>query len=209
MKTKSHRIWVVFTMTLIASMIKGDIPNCMIYEPDSQKNICSQCEDGFFLKRKLDDTRTNFTTTCPPCSPHCKTCIDVEKCLSCSNFRNLKNVTIFFVPTQTCLFKLEYSAGIFVGLITIAILVYITMYYCFCSKVKDIEKLFLSHEGGGNNYVNVGQLMQNPQQYNAGAGPQNVGNHYGQQQNQQQIPNVGGGVGQVGAPGTQEKAKEE
>lgn len=172
---KSFKLLAVITFALVVSQTKSDIPHCIRYQNETKREICAECEERYFVETKAFFLKTG---KCLKCSPACLTCTDVNTCLTCPKFKTLKNVTEFFVPGQTCVLELPYMIGGFCVIFGWAILVYYMMSICFCTKVKDISKQFLVRGNLNEHYVNVGELMQNPQQYNAGNGPQNQHGYY-------------------------------
>lgn len=122
-------------------------------------------KDGYFVE--------NFEYF--PCPPQCKTCESINRCLSCSEYRKLKNITeLFIIESVTCVYKNQYIAIGFVILLSLSLLIVFCMKFLFCTKVSQMQEKFLVISNG-NNYVTPNQVLQRPQDYNAGAGPQNHG----------------------------------
>lgn len=165
----------LLTLTILLSPIFSDNSHCIRFLDPDTKKICSQCQDGYFIKQK---SRTNTETDCIKCAPNCLTCSSAEVCLTCSSYRELTDATILFVKQKICVLKLPYMAAGFALLAIWGVLTSLLMRFCFCTKMSDIEKQFMVRGPVSNHYVNVGELMQRPQEFNAGSGPQNQHGYY-------------------------------
>ena len=129
---------------------------------------CMKCKDDkHFIKFFFKD----FARKCIPCEPQCETCGTEGGCVSCSSMKTLDK------KKGSCTYSLGIRAGFSVGLLGVALAIFFVMKCVFCSKVGEMEKVFIVHDASAGNYVDVNRLMQRPEQYN----------QYQQQQQYQQF----------------------